>query len=58
MGMTCVCGGIWLSYHGKETAGLGIATVSVVGLVTAFLRGVAAKREERVEKAKVMTGRK
>lgn len=50
--------GAGLVYAGHDEAGGAIATVSVVGLVTAFIYGTNARKKERIEKAKLMTGKK
>ena len=49
-----ICGSL-VAYNGQPWAGGAIGTVSIVGLVWAFLEGTRSRREERAERVRMMT---
>lgn len=56
--MTALCGGMTLVYFGHDLAGTTLGTSGLGGLVGTFVYGTRSQRSERLEKAKIMTGRK
>jgi hypothetical protein len=56
--LTSIVAGSIVAFHGQPVAGGAIGTVSIVGLVWAFLEGTRERRHEREERAKMMTGLK
>ena len=52
----CVLGGaIFLIYRGHDTAGAILASLDIVALVSVFIYGTKSRRDERTEKASIMT---
>lgn len=56
--LICTIGGIACVWSGHDWAGATIATGAVVGLAATFIYGTAARKMERTEKAKLMSGQK
>lgn len=56
--MTALCGGILLVYLDHDAAGATIGTTGLGGLVGTFIYGAKSQRTERIEKARLMAGRK
>lgn len=56
--LTAIGSGSTLAYLGQPVAGGTIATVSMAAVVYAFVYGTRSQRQERVEKTKLMVGRK
>lgn len=50
--------GTWVALTKSPEFGAAIATVPVVGLVGAFITGTISNKSERIEKAKIMSGKK
>lgn len=51
-----LAGGVFVASIGHP--GAMIATASVIGMVKVFITGAQAQKEERIEKAKIMSGKK
>lgn len=58
LSLTTVCIGGYLVYLDHDTAGATIATAGLGSVVGTFIYGTKSQREERVEKAKLMSGKK
>jgi uncharacterized membrane protein len=56
--MTAIVGGGILIYLGHEVSGATVATSGLVGLSGTFIYGTSSQRRERIDKAKIMSGRK
>jgi uncharacterized membrane protein len=54
---TLVLGGS-LVYLGHDAAGVGLATTGLVGLAGTFIYGTSSQRRERIDKARIMSGKK
>lgn len=50
--------GYWAIMAGYGVAGGTLATAAVVGLASVFVYGTNSQRKERIEKAKIMSGKK
>lgn len=50
--------GYWAIMAGHAAAGGTLATAAVVGLASVFVYGTNSQRRERIEKAKIMSGKK
>lgn len=58
LSMTCIVGGCILVYFGHDAAGGTIATGSVAALAGVFAYGSSIRKEERLQKAQILTGPK
>jgi uncharacterized membrane protein len=56
--MTTIVFGGGLIYLGHDGAGFGLATTGLVGLAGTFIYGTSAQRRERIDKARIMSGKK
>jgi uncharacterized membrane protein len=54
--LTCIGAGVACIFSGHDVAGTTIATGAVGGLVATFIYGTTARKTERTEKARMMTG--
>jgi uncharacterized membrane protein len=54
---TIIVGGI-LIYLNHDWAGTGLATTGLAGLAGTFIYGTTSQRRERIDKAKIMSGKK
>jgi uncharacterized membrane protein len=56
--MTTIIFGGSLVYLGHDAAGVGLATTGIVGLAGTFIYGTSSQRRERIDKARIMSGKK
>jgi uncharacterized membrane protein len=56
--ITVIVGGVVAVLYGHDTAGAALVTTSLASLVSVFVYGSRGQRLERIEKTKLMTGRK
>jgi hypothetical protein len=50
--------GGWAIFTGHDAAGAVCVGTPLAGLVGVFITGTSSRRQERIEKAKIMTGKK
>jgi hypothetical protein len=56
--MTALGCGTWLIFLGHDLSGGAVVGVDLLGLVSTFIYGTQSQRTERIEKTRLMTGRK
>lgn len=56
--MTGIIVGGWLVYTGHDAAGSAFVGAFLTGLVGVFITGTIVRRNERIEKTKIMVGKK